>query len=532
MSQLTDAPQTIPSVTRELKPASRVQISRRAAVPYLLLGAGLLISLVAGGRWIVPVAAWIWPVFLVRYLRGERPLRGFVLAAVGMSLVSFVAYWGMVPAPAVLFYPILILTSLCQLLPFAVDRWLAPRLHGLPRTLVLPTAIVTMDFLTAAFSPYGTWGNIAYSQFGNLALLQVLSVTGLYGIGFLIGWFAAVVNEAWEGRFEWRRIWRPVAVFGVVFAVVYVAGAGRLVFSPPTATTVRVASITAPDKLRDSMNPGQVATELHVTYEGAITDPIWQAMIHNSQALCASLAEQSRREARAGAKIVFWPEGQAVVPKESEAELLKLGQETARNEKIYLGLGTVVAHREQGSLKIENRFVMLDPEGKTVFDYTKQKPVPGGEAAMCIIPVHDYRLPTVDTPYGRIAGAICFDMDFPWLIRQAGTARADMLLVPANDWPAIDPLHTHMACLRAIETGCSVVRHTSQGLSSAVDPQGHVLAQMDHYTTPDTERVMITHVPTHGSPTFYARFGDVFSWLCIAGLCILVLASVLRVGRT
>jgi apolipoprotein N-acyltransferase len=216
---------------------------------------------------------------------------------------------------------------------------------------------------------------------------------------------------------------------------------------------------------------------------------------------------------------------------DSEAELLRLGQETARDEKIYLGIGTVVAHRDGRALKIENRFVLLDPEGKTLFDYTKQKPVPGGEAAMSIIPVHDYRLPAVDTPYGRIAGAICFDMDFPWLIRQAGTARADMLLVPANDWRAIDPLHTHMACLRAIETGCSVVRHTSQGLSAAVDPQGHILAQMDHYTTPDTERVMITHVPKHGSPTIYARFGDVFSWVCVAGLCALVLFSIVRAER-
>ena len=532
MSQLTDATRSIPPVTRELKSNVRVRIPRPAAAPYLWLVAALAISLVAGGRWIMPVAAWIWPVFLVRYLRGERAVRGLVVAAVGMSLVSFVAYWGMVPAPAVLFYPILIVTSLCQLLPFAVDRWLARRLQGLPRTLVLPTAMVAMEFLTAEFSPYGSWGNIAYSQFGNLALLQVLSITGVYGIGFLIGWFAAVVNEAWEGRFEWRRIRLAVAAFGVVVAVVCFAGAARLAFVPPSGETVRVASITAPEKLRNSMNPGQVAAELHVSYEGTITEPIWQAMIHNSKALCASLVEQSRREAQAGAKIVFWPEGQAVVPKESEAELLQLGQETARGEKIYLGLGTVVAHREGGSLKIENRFVLLDPQGKTVFDYTKQKPVPGGEAAMCIIPVHDYLLPAVDTPYGRIAGAICFDMDFPWLIRQAGTARADMLLVPANDWRAIDPLHTHMACLRAIETGCSVVRHTSQGLSAAVDPQGHILAQMDHYTTPDSERVMITHVPMHGSPTFYARFGDVFSWMCIAGLCTLVLVAGVRARRT
>jgi apolipoprotein N-acyltransferase len=43
--------------------------------------------------------------------------------------------------------------------------------------------------------------------------------------------------------------------------------------------------------------------------------------------------------------------------------------------------------------------------------------------------------------------------------------------------------------------------------------------------------VMITHVPKHGSPTIYARFGDVFSWVCVAGLCALVLFSIVRAER-
>jgi apolipoprotein N-acyltransferase len=90
--------------------------------------------------------------------------------------------------------------------------------------------------------------------------------------------------------------------------------------------------------------------------------------------------------------------------------------------RIYLGIGMGVAPRHSTEIKAENRFLFLDPRGDTLFDYAKQNPVPGGEAASSIIPVHDYRLPTVQTPNGRIAGAICFDMDFPSFIRQAGVA--------------------------------------------------------------------------------------------------------------
>jgi hypothetical protein len=103
-----------------------------------------------------------------------------------------------------------------------------------------------------------------------------------------------------------------------------------------------------------------------------------------------------------------------------------------------------------------------------------------------------------------------------------------MILAPSNDWRAIDPLHTNMACLRGIELGCAVIRHTSIGLSQAADCQGHVLARMDHFTTPANERVMVAHVPVQGTPTFYARFGDLFSWGCVLGLAPLACIGVTR----
>jgi apolipoprotein N-acyltransferase len=519
MSQLTSALSPLPSITHQRSPIEGTsRNSRRCSWSYLWLGTAVLLLLFANGRWIIPAAAWIWPVLLVRFLRTERLLWGLCLAAIGMTAAALVSWWGMVPAPVALYFVIMGTTAPCNLLPFAIDRLLFQRFDGLLRTLILPTALVSVEFLRSEFSPSATWGAIGYTQFGNLPLLQSVSVTGVFGFAFLVGWFAVVVNDAWENAFEWRKIRLTVGSFGAAFALVLLAGAIRLALFPPTGETVRVASITAPDDLLNGVNPARLAADLHVNLDDSMPDAVWQAIVRNARPLNEYLAEQSRREARAGAKIVFWPEGQAVAPKESEAELLELGRQTARGEKIYLGMGMVVVHREDRRMKIENRFFFLDPRGYTLFDYTKQMPVPGGETASSIIPVHDFRLPTVDTPHGRIAGAICFDMDFPWFIRQAGVARADMILAPSSDWRAIDPLHTHMACMRGIEMGCSVIRHTNAGLSAAVDYQGHLLARMDHFTTPGAERVMVTHVPVRGVPTFYAHFGDVFSWTCLVGL--------------
>lgn len=532
MSQSTDVLPVRP-VTLERPPRTVVsRESKFSLASYACLAVALLTFLFANGRWIVPVAVWISPVFFVRFLRTQKPLGGIGLAFVGAAGVAFVSWWGMVPAPGVLYFVILTAITAGTIAPFAVDRLLSPRFEGLARTLILPCAVVTGEFLSFAASPYGTWGALGYTQSSNLPLMQLVSITGLFGIAFLISWFAAVVNDAWEQSFVWRRFRWTAWSFGVVCGLVLVSGAVRLALFPPTAQTVRVASITAPDELRDGVNPAKLARALNVNFGASMPDEVWQALVRNSQPLNAYLAAQSRREAQAGAKIVFWPETQAVAAQESEAELIELGKQTARAEKIYLGMGMAVAHRENQELKIQNRFLFLDPEGNTLFDYTKQTPVPGGEARCAVIPTHDYHLPTVDTPHGRIAAAICFDMDFPRFIRQAGEAGADMILVPSNDWQAIDPLHTQMACVRGIELGCAVIRHTSNGLSQAVDNQGHVLAHMDHFTTPSNERVMVTHVPVHGSPTLYARFGDVFSWTCVAGLAALTCLGMARRSRT
>jgi len=111
-------------------------------------------------------------------------------------------------------------------------------------------------------------------------------------------------------------------------------------------------------------------------------------------------------------------------------------------------------------------------------------------------------------------------MDFTALLNQAGKADIDILLVPAWDWKAIDPLHARMAVFRAIENGFSMVRHTGDGLSIAVDYQGRTLAAMDHFTTDD--HTMISKIPIKGAKTVYSIIGDSFAWLCLFVFCLAV----------
>lgn len=96
--------------------------------------------------------------------------------------------------PSIGSFILVVTVSLVGVLPFLADRLIAPRLKGFVSTLVLPLAFVTLEYVKLLTSSYGSWGSLAYTQYGNLPLLQILSVTGLWGITFLIAWFASVVN--------------------------------------------------------------------------------------------------------------------------------------------------------------------------------------------------------------------------------------------------------------------------------------------------------------------------------------------------
>lgn len=484
--------------------------SRVAAI----LALAALLLLFANGRNSIPVAAWLAPVFMLRFVRGAGPGRGLGIAWVVHTLTWAFQFRGMVPAPAALLVAIAAVYGLTLTIPYAVDRVLAPRLSGLTSTLVLPVAWASTEYLLTLLAPYGSWGVSAYSQHDSLVLVQLVSVTGLFGLGFLIAWFASVCNLAWEQGLRQQLSRRALTAFALTMVAVLVFGGARLSILTATAEAIRVASLTGIEiELLDAAMSERLATD-------RLTDEDLQVIRGRGEQLNRDLLKRTEREAEAGARLVFWGEANGFAFREDKDDLLDRAKQIARRQGIYLGLG-VAFWNAASETPLENELIVIDPAGEVVWEFFKARPVPGGEAT--ISARGDGRLPVADTPFGRLSAAICFDMDFPQLLRQAGSNRADIVIVPANDWRAIDPWHTHMARFRAVEQGFNLVRHTSKGLSIAADHHGRVLAWMDHYTAED--RTLVSQVPTVGTRTIYSVVGDLFSWLCLAGLLTLVISA-------
>jgi apolipoprotein N-acyltransferase len=496
---------------------------------YLWLALAAVLYLFAGGLWVFPLTAWLAPLFLLRFVRAQRPLPGLLLAWLvkfAVAVVFVLQGTQFPPGTSPRYYALVLLVTLVAILPYLADRLITPRLQGFVATLVFPLAFTMMEYLIS-FGPSGTLNSIAYTQYGDLPLLQVMSVTGIWGITFLLAWFAAVINWAWERGFAWPQVRGGAVLYAVVLAMVFLGGGVRLALFPPDATVIRVSGLSPSQAAVSAFNKQLPQATLSLVLSGKATQAD-RALVRSAFAtLDNDLLARSQQEARAGAKIIVWPEASPVsasILQEDEPALIQRTGALAREAGIYLdmGLGVFLPNAGKGPF-LKDEAVLLNPTGHVVWTYELSHLVPGGQG---LYVQGDGKVPLVDSPYGRLAGVICFDLDYPGTMRQAGQGGADLLLAPSDDWQAFDPLHTQHATFRAIESGFSLVREASQGLSMTVDYEGRVLAASDYFTT--NHQVMVAYVPRHGVRTIYATIGDLFAWLCIIGLLALTGLTIMQ----
>ncbi len=458
------------------------------------------------GRKTIPIAAWLSAIFLLHFSHSFTPYLGMALIWLVIFLAGYFAYGGVIPIPGIAYPLTVALISLTLTLPYLADRMLYSQFPGFLSTLIFPSAWVVVEFITAHASPFGTWGSVAYTQHSNRPLLQLASVTGLWGITFLVTWFGSISNWIWEHQFNWTIIHTGVLVYSLIWLVVMLAGETRLAFAK-SIKTVRVATIGWPEKILEeeaftrlfaSEAPVEIEQE---NFRKSFTD------------LQDYFLNESLREAQAGARIIVWPEASLGIFKTDEPMFIQRSEKLAREQIIYLlmGMGTIV---EGHPCRLENKAVLVDPVHGVVYSYNKKNPVPGWESRISL--KADGQIYLYDSQYGRLGSAICFDMDFPHFIRGFGKSRTDTLLVPASDWERVKLLHHVMAVFRAVENGTSLIRATRWGISTVTDAFGNILAIKDSFLA--ARGAMVAQVPVKGVSTLYSRLGDWFAWVCILGL--------------
>ncbi|MDX1415389.1 MAG: nitrilase-related carbon-nitrogen hydrolase [Candidatus Promineifilaceae bacterium] len=475
-----------------------------------------LLNLFASGRWTVAPATWLASLFGLRYLHTNPKRRKYLFLYLVLWLTVAIPWYGASPFFGPAHYIFMAVNALVGTIPFFLDSLLAPRLRRNGRlpfiaTFTFPLAATALEFLLSSTNPIGNFGAVGYSQYSIPVLTQVSAVTGMLGLTFLISWFPAVINWAWDNGFEWRRVRAGVITFAIVLAAVAGYGAVRLATAPDIEAldTVPVASFTMNENHMGELN--ELLAEEGVAAYRQETQSVHEQYLAMTETAISD-----------GAKIILWPELAIIGIEEDVQAVVAKGQALAQESGIYLSMPTFTIFPDSDQAA-ENVLYVAGPDGDIVIEHVKY----GGNILEGTVQGSG-EIETIETEYGRLSGIICWDTNFPNIVRQVGKQQTDILLSPAKEWAGINPMHAEMAVFRALENGVSVIRQADEGLSIVVDGYGRTLASGEGLV--GDGNYLLAQVPTSSPTTLYPVIGDVVGVISVAGLLILAVYAFIN-GR-
>lgn len=423
-------------------------------------------------------AAWLAPLpvlWLAPRIRAPWvALAAFVAYAIGgLNLWAYAHTYIGLPLPVIVLF--ISVPSLMLMLCVLLFRRLLLRGHALAAALAVPTVWVAAEYIYSLLSPHGTFFNIGYTQMDALAIIQLASVTGIWGVGFLVLFFSAALGVLTATKTTMRsRAWVGVVV--AVFIMATVAYGGWRLQAPATATT-RVGLV--------SLGHGQPALS--------------EA---RGQVLEARYVDALNRLASAGAQTVLIPETSFSTVDASIPAFAEL----AKQRELTIGTGVDYKGDPQGR---RNMLMVFQPGAMSPATYSKHHLLIGLED---YTPGDSYTL-LEGTP--RTGLAICKDLDFHDTGNAYATRHAQLLLVPASDFIVDGWLHSRMAIMRGVESGFAMARAARSGRLTLSDDRGRVVAEA---SSEKQDAELVGNLPLRETQTLYARWGDWFAWLDLIAL--------------
>ncbi len=457
-------------------------------------GAAFYLSVGLEPRWWAALLAAL-PVLWIAPRLPWAAAAGVALAARAIGALSMWEYYGRLQFPMWLRLASVIVPAVGFCAAVMLSHVFFRRGRPWLAVFAFPAVSVAFEYLISLGS--GTFGATAYTQLANLPVLQFGALTGLWGISFVVMLFPSMLAAMSLSPARIRG--RLAIAFAVIFGYVLTHGVVRLATAPPA--------------------PHEIAVGL------AVSDLPGNTLPQNDQdalRLLREYTEQVRLLARRGARIVLLPEMTALVRDSISGQVDALYRETARSANVKILLG--VLHASSNGTFNEAR--LYSESGALDAVYRKHHLVPVLEGRTT--PGDD--ISVIAEPFGTVGLEICRDMDYPDPARRYGKARAGLVLVPAWDFDVDRFWHGHLAILRGVENGFTVVRAAKQGLLYVSDNRGRILSEKR--TTPaEPFTTMLATVPVRHDKTLYQSWGDWFAWVDLAALAGLLVALVITRSR-
>ncbi len=484
---------------------------------FLLLigGTGLTLS---GINWYIGIAVWIAPVFLLMYTRKAKWYQfAFFFLVVSVSGAISQTCINLFHLTSVNIFNG-ISFGISYSIPYIIDKVFYKKNDKFYYSLIFPSAIIIVEYTMSYL--IGTWGSISHTQYEIKSLLQLSSITGIFGITFIVAWFPSIVNWIIEKKSEHRLVYKSIIIYGSVVFIVLLYGELRMNYLFPTEKTVKTAAILSENDLHKmAENEKENLEKLSKDYTLEIP-----SHIYSDSSSVKTLIDRTYEASKHGAKIIVWNECALILNQQQKKNLISEIGSVCLKEKVYVLLAFLEECSDQNKKPFNNKSVLVSPKGEVVWEYMKSNLHPYAEDP--IINRGNCEIPVIQTEYGKIGNVICYDLDLPKYIKQAGKQSVDILLVPAYDWAGITPLHSQMACLEAIQFGFSVVRSNGKGLTGTYDYMGNTISSVNSLTS--HTKIVYSDVPIKAVNTFYSYTGDIIVYLAVLFLIFLIIIRFIK----
>jgi len=367
----------------------------------------------------------------------------------------------------------------------SLGRLLLMRHKPLVATVAVASTWVLGEYLLTILAPHGAWWSLGYSQASILSLLQIVSITGVWGLSFLLTAFPTAIAAMTVPGVSKRSKAKTSAAVVLAALVVFTFGVTQL-HRKNTAPELRVAAAVAAES----------------SDELTITSDVGKKVLNDYQ------NEMQRLASKHVHTVVFPEKGLQA----DQSQLARIAEPLASAAKQYNITAIVGVMVKTAPETYENRALIFTPnQGEAT--YVKQHLIPGLESDFDAGDKLAF-VPGSDKTQGVI---ICKDLDFQDFVRSYRQAGASVLFAPAWDFNNDGWLHSRIAITRGVEDGMAIARTGRDGQLTISDAQGRVLAE--HAARENTASSVDATIPAKTLATVYARMGD---WLVYVSAVIAV----------
>jgi apolipoprotein N-acyltransferase len=297
--------------------------------------------------WIAPI-----PVLLISLRSSWWLTAGLALSAYmlgGLNLVNYLARL----APIGVVVGSLIIPGIAFAFAVLAYRGAVVHVKHPFSFIAFPVVWTSFEYLLSSVSPHGTAGSISYTQSGFLPLIQISSLTGIWGITFVLTLLPAGVATAWPCREDKKR--SSAMLLGSLLAgIVSILYGWIRLETPESGQPIRV---------------GLVAIDSAGRYFE--TTNRMQAL-----SVIGSYARQMENLADQGARVAVLPEKIIGVTDAYEGDVYNILGEVAKRRSMVVVAGFSRIH----SLGNRNVAAVFSPDGNLVAEYDKVFLLPGAES--------------------------------------------------------------------------------------------------------------------------------------------------------